>query len=62
MHQVEEIAWKHLGTDQRMEELGRLIKKAKNYAVTDLEKKRVALWEKGVWDYMTEGKQMYLAK
>ena len=62
MHQVEEIAWKHLGTDQRMEELGELIRKAKTYAVTDLEKKRVALWEEGVWDYMVEGKKMYLAK
>ena len=62
MHQVEEIAWKYLGTDERMNELGRLITKAKSIAVTDLEKKRVALWVEGVWDYMVEGKKNYLAK
>ena len=62
MHQVEEIAWKHLGTDLRMIELGELMRKAKAFAVSDREKQRVALWEKGVWNYMVAGKKQYLAK
>jgi len=29
---------------------------------TDLEKQRVALFRKAVWDYMVEGRKQYLAK
>ena len=62
MHQVEEIAWKYLGTNERMKELGEIIRKARSFAITDLEKKRVNLWEEGVWNYMVKGKKKYLAK
>jgi len=61
-HQNEEIAWKYLGTEERMNELGALMSQAEQLAKTDLEKQRVALWKKGVWDYMLEGRAKYLEK
>ncbi len=61
-HQTERIAWEYLGTESRMSRLGELMARAKALASTDLEKRRVATWEKGVWRYMTEGRKNYLAK
>ena len=61
-HQTEELAWKHLGTEKRMLELGALIEQAKALAATELEKERVGTWERGVWEYMKEGRRKYLAK
>ena len=29
-------------------------------AETESEKRRVATWKKGVWDYMVEGRRQYL--
>jgi len=54
-HQTDEIAWGCLGTEGRMEELGALMRTAKDQARTDLERRRVRLWEKGVWEYMQHG-------
>jgi hypothetical protein len=62
MHQTEAIAWGRLGTEKRMTTLGRYMDRAQRFAVTDLEKKRVNLWKEGVWDYMVQGRQKYLAK
>jgi hypothetical protein len=61
-HQTEEIAWKWLGTADRMKELGDLMAQAERLATTDEEKKRVALWKRGVWDYMTAGREAYLKR
>lgn len=61
-HQTEEIAWGYLGTEKRMRELEVLMEEAKKLAKTELEKKRVSLFEKGVWQYMVEGREMYLKK
>ncbi len=61
-HQTEEIAWGYLGTEERMRELGKLMEKAKQMAKTELEKRRVGLFEKGIWQYMVEGREMYLKK
>ncbi len=60
-HQTEEIAWKYLGTPERMEELGHWMAQAQERTRTDLEKQRVALWKKGVWDYMIAGQKQYLS-
>ena len=59
-HQTREVAWGHLGTAEHMAELGTLMDRVRHAAVTELEKKRVALWEQGVWDYMVAGRQQYL--
>ena len=61
-HQTEEVAWGSLGTEQRMETFARLLQRAKDSAKTELEKRRVELFEKGVWSYMVAGRQAYLDK
>jgi len=61
-HQTEEIAWKYLGTEARMAELGALMDEATRMAASEIEKQRVALFREGVWDYMVEGRKEYLAK
>ena len=61
-HQTEEAAWKYLGTKSRMDQLGWLMDQARAAAKTDIEKQRVALFEKGVWNYMVKGRKEYLAK
>lgn len=59
--QTEEIAWKYLGTEERMAELGSLIDEATRLVVGDLEQQRVALFRQAIWDHMVEGRQHYLA-
>lgn len=61
-HQSEEIAWGYLGTEERMRELGKLMEEAKSKAKTELERKRVSLFEEGIWSYMLEGREAYLKK
>ncbi|MGQ9731848.1 MAG: DUF4838 domain-containing protein [Candidatus Zipacnadales bacterium] len=60
-HQTQELAWKWLGTEERMAEWSQLMEQAKRLAHTDLEKQRVALFERGMWEYMVEGKRQYEA-
>jgi hypothetical protein len=50
-----EKSWAKLGTPERMKELGVYIDEAVKLAGTDVEKRRVETWKKGVWDYMTAG-------
>ncbi len=59
LHQSEEMAWKWLGTPERMAELGGLMEQAKAAAKTDAEKQRVALFERGIWLPMVEGAVKY---
>ena len=61
-HQSEEIAWKFLGTESRMAQLGRLMDEARAAAITDVEKQRVTLFDKGIWQYMQAGRKAYLQK
>jgi uncharacterized protein DUF4838 len=61
-HQNERIAWKYLGTETRMTRLRTLMEKAQARAGTDLEQRRVQTWKEGVWDYMVEGREKYLAR
>jgi hypothetical protein len=50
-----EKSWAKLGTPERMKELGVYIDEAIKLAGTDIEKRRVETWKKGVWEYMTAG-------
>ncbi|HPM80156.1 MAG TPA: DUF4838 domain-containing protein [Candidatus Anammoximicrobium sp.] len=59
-HQTEELAWGYLGNAKRMEALGKLLEEAKAAAQTPEQKQRVTLFELGVWDYMTAGRQQYV--
>jgi len=54
-HQKEEMAWRYLGTPKRMAALEAFVVEARKLAATDLEKQRLALFEKSVWDYMCAG-------
>ncbi len=57
-----ELSWKVQGTPERMKKLQTLLDEAKKLATSSPEKERVALWEKGVWRYMTKGAEIYNAK
>ena len=61
-HQSQEIAWKYLGNAERMSQLKKLMDQAIAAAETDIEKQRVALFEKGIWQYMENGRNAYLQK
>ena len=61
-HQTEKMAWKHLGTEDRMEELGAMMAEAERADASAVETQRVALLRKAVWDYMAEGRKMCLVK
>jgi hypothetical protein len=61
-HQTEEMAWGYLGNEERMKEFGKLMEQAKSSAETNMDKKRVELFEKGVWDHMAAGRKRYLEK
>jgi hypothetical protein len=53
------IAWECLGTPPRMEKLGQLMNEAHVACRTDLERKRVALFDKGIWQLMRKGRDLY---
>lgn len=59
--QTEEIAWKYLGTEERMAKLGLLMDEATRLAVGDIEQQRVALFRQAIWDHMVEGRRQYMA-
>jgi hypothetical protein len=44
-----------------MEELGALMVEAERLAKTPEEKDRVVLWRHAFWEWMSEGRQEYLA-
>jgi len=57
-----EKSWGRLGTAERMKGLGALMDQAVKMANTELERRRVATWKEGVWDYMLEGRAQYVQK
>lgn len=59
--QNEEIAWKKLGTETRMNTLENYMEEAKKL-VADKEpfKERIEIFDKGVWQYMLKGRKGFL--
>ena len=53
------VAWERLGTEERMERFGTLIRQAEELAVSETEKQRVALWRSALWDWMRHGREQY---
>jgi hypothetical protein len=53
------IAWECLGTDPRMDKLGRRMDEAKAACATAVERQRVELFDKGIWQVMCAGKEQY---
>jgi hypothetical protein len=45
-----------------MKELGVYIDKAAQLAKTDIEKKRVETWKRGVWEYMNAGHRQFYSR
>ncbi len=58
-HQTAQLAWDSLGTPERMTLYAGLMDQARVAAKTPVEKARVALFEKGIWDYMVAGRKQY---
>ena len=58
-HQTEAVAWGSLGTPERMVEFAKLMDKARAAAKTDIEKRRVAMFEEGVWQCMVDGQKCH---
>lgn len=54
-HQSAPVAWGILGTPDVMEKLGALMEEAEKLAQSDVEKRRVEIWKRSVWNYMKEG-------
>jgi len=61
-HQTEEIAWKYVGTAERMETFGKLMAAAKAKADSDWAKMHVGVFEKDIWQYMLDGKARWEKK
>jgi hypothetical protein len=53
-------AWESLGTEDRMEELGKLMAQAETLASSPQTKQRVALWRSALWDWMRQGREKYV--
>lgn len=58
-HQTEELAWGCEGTPERMARFAELMAAAEAAARTPEEQARVALFRRGLWDYMVEGRRLY---
>ena len=58
-HETEEIAWRCMGTEERMKKFAKLIAEAKTAKTTEVEAKRIALFDEAVWQPMLKGKAKY---
>ncbi len=56
-----ELAWKYLGTAERMAQFAALMAQAKAAGGTELQQQRVAVFEKAYWNYMQDGRKQYVA-
>lgn len=61
-HQTEELAWRYLGTPDRMKEFGGLLAEARRAARTDVERRRIEMFAQGVWEPMLAGARQYAGK
>jgi hypothetical protein len=61
-HQSEEMAWKYLGTAERLAAWGKLLEQARSGALTDGQKQRIACFEQDLWRPMLAGRQKWQAK
>ncbi|NLO74978.1 MAG: DUF4838 domain-containing protein [candidate division WS1 bacterium] len=58
-HQTRELAWKWLGTPERMAELAQYIEAARQARVTSIQAQRRDVFIKQYWDYMVAGRRLY---
>jgi hypothetical protein len=60
--QNRDIAWRNLGTPDRMQNLAALMAEADTLAATESERQRVALWRNSIWKWMLDGRAEYEAR
>lgn len=53
------IAWRNLGTPERMRELGAQMAEAERRAASPVERQRVELWRKALWQWMVDGRAQF---
>lgn len=58
----EMVAWDYLGTQERMDAWQPLMDEAVAKAQTDMEKKRVSIFQKDLWNYMVRGRLTWVQK
>jgi hypothetical protein len=56
------IAWRDLGTPDRMKSLASFMDEAGALAGTEIERQRVALWRDSIWKWMVDGRAEYEAR
>ena len=56
------MAWKWLGTAERMARFAGYMARAHEAAQTDIEKQRVQMFDEGIWQYMLQGRKEYVDK
>ena len=61
-HQTEEMAWKYLGTAERMAGWGKLVGQAQAAAATPEQKQRVDVFVRDLWANMLAGRQQWEAR
>ena len=62
LHQSEEMAWRYLGTAERMAAWSNLLEQAQAAASTPEQKQRVAIFVQDIWVGMVEGRRSWEAK
>ncbi len=60
--QNKDIAWRNLGTPDRLKNLAALMAEADALAGTEIERQRVALWRNSIWKWMLDGRAEYEAR
>lgn len=61
-HQTVQVAWQYLGTPAVMAQLAGYMAEAHAAAVTPAQKRRVELWDQGVYQYMKKGHETYMTR
>lgn len=57
-----EVSWENQGNAAVMKQLGEYMAEAKKLATTDEQKRRIALFDEAVWQFMLQGQRDYQAK
>lgn len=57
-----EVAWRYLGTAERMSEYAKLVEEAEKLVATDREKRNLELFKLDVWKYMTQGRAKFMQR
>ncbi|MDD5708558.1 MAG: DUF4838 domain-containing protein, partial [Kiritimatiellae bacterium] len=57
-----EVAWRYLGTAERMADYQELVDQAETLVATDREKRNLELFKLDIWKYMTQGRAKFVQR